>query len=161
MRARILPPLFISVLFGCHDAPTSSRFVPVTGRFSATSIRGYDVPISFCINFADPPTSGVMVLAHSVTFTGSSDSVQLDYVYETSPCAGSTVPDTTRVSVRRPYRQEKDALFIEHPFMAAGIPSTYVDTGQVLSDTTITIRTHMGPFTDRPGGADAFQYRRP
>src|SRR6266849_4662223 len=150
MRTAVLTAVLISVLPACHDTPTSLKFALVTGRFSATAIRGYDLPITFCFNFADPPTSGVMILGHSVAFTPSIDTVQLDYVYETGPC-GSGLADTTRVSVRRPYRQEKDALFIEHPFMAAGIPSTYVDTGQVLSDTAITIRTHLGPFTDRPG----------
>ncbi len=150
--------LFIILLLACSSGPTEPA---VAGRFSATTIMGHVVPISFCIGFVDPPAQPVMVLGHSVTFFPATAVVELDYVLVTSPCAGSTVPDTTHLSVRRPYRQVQDTLFIEHPYSAAGVPSTYVDTGRVLSDTILLIGTHLGPFTDRPGSPSEFRYRRP
>jgi hypothetical protein len=121
---------------------------------------GQVVPISFCIGFVDPPAQPVKVLRHSVWFFPASATVELDYEVVTSPCAGSLVPDTTHLSVRRPYRQVLDTLFIEHPYSTVGVPSTYVDTGRVVSATNLSIGTHLGPFTNRPGGPSEFQYRR-
>ena len=131
------------------------------GAFSATTIMGQPVPTAGCFDLADPPAAPVMVLANSIRFNPATATVDLDYVLSTNPCAGMTNPDTTRFHLTRAFRQSRDTVFVEHPYTdPRGVPSPYVDTGTVASDTVLVMSTHMATFAPGPLGSMLWRYRR-
>ena len=133
----------------------------LAGTFSATTIRGQPVPTVFCMDLADPPVAPVMIIADSIRFNPATATVDLDYVVSTNPCAGNNLPDTTRFHLTRAFRQSRDTVFVEHPYTdPRGVPSPYVDTGTVASDTVLVMSTHVAIFAPGPLASALFRYRR-